>query len=80
MHRRLDNGLNTASDSPIDRLPESRNASIYREGHSFETNNKNNIKDAHLNEMKLYKSIKTLMWNHLYALHLSITALQQALS
>uniref|UniRef100_K1RBT7 N-myc-interactor n=1 Tax=Magallana gigas TaxID=29159 RepID=K1RBT7_MAGGI len=41
MHCRQGDGLNTASDSSIDRLPESRNASKYRKGHSYETNNKN---------------------------------------
>uniref|UniRef100_K1PWE6 Uncharacterized protein n=1 Tax=Magallana gigas TaxID=29159 RepID=K1PWE6_MAGGI len=43
MHCRLGDGLNTASDSPIDRLPESRNASKYRQGHSYETNIKNKL-------------------------------------
>ena len=51
---RLGDGLNTASDSPIDRLPESRNASKYRQGHSNETNNKNKVKEVHLYEMKMY--------------------------
>lgn len=54
MHYRLGDGLNTASDSPIDRLPESRNASKYRQGHSYETNNKNKVKEVHLYEMKMY--------------------------
>lgn len=54
MHCRQGDGLNTASDSPIDRLPESRNASKYRQGHSYETNNKNKVKDVHLYEMNMY--------------------------
>lgn len=41
------NGLNTASESPID-----RNASKYKEGHSYETKNKNKVKEVRLNEMK----------------------------
>lgn len=35
----LGEGLYTASSSAIDRLPESRNVSEYREGQSFQINN-----------------------------------------
>lgn len=83
MHCRLGDGLNTASDSPIDRLPESRNASKYRQGHSYETNNKNKVKEVYHYEMKMYICIKTFgnfMWNYFCALHVSVSALQEALS
>lgn len=83
MHCRLGDGLNTASDSPIDRLPESRNASKYRQGHSYQTNNKNKIEEVYLYEMKMYICIKTFgnfMWNYFCALHVSVSALQEALS
>lgn len=38
MHCLLGDGLNTACDSTIDRLPKSPNASKYRNGHRCETN------------------------------------------
>lgn len=78
MHCRQGDGLNTASDSPIDRLPESRNASKYRQGHSYETNNKNKVKEVYLYEM--YKTFGNFMWNYFCALHVSVSALQEALS
>lgn len=52
MHCRLGDSLNTASNSVIDGLPEPRNISKYREGHSFETNNKIKVKEVHFYEMK----------------------------
>lgn len=48
------NGLNTASDSPIDQLLEFRNASKYRDGHSFETNNTIKVREVCPNGMKMY--------------------------
>lgn len=41
---RLHDGQYTASDFAIDRSPETRNASKYKEGHSFEMNSLNKIK------------------------------------
>lgn len=74
----LGDGLNIVSDFFIDWLFEFCNVFKYRQGYSYEINNKNKVKEVYLYEMKMYICIKifgNFMWNYFCVLYVLVSVL-----